>query len=65
MLFAFSGALDLESKSNHAKLTEFRKLDSEIERLQETKSYKELFHSLEYALLRVRAKTLLKQLNIL
>lgn len=64
-LFAYSGAIDLESSSNHNKLQEFHRLDKEIEYWQETKSYKELFHSLEYTLLNVRAKQILKQLNIL
>ncbi len=64
-LFVFAGANDLESESNHSKLKEFYRLDNEIAQQQETKSYKELFHSLEYALLNARAKFILKQLDIL
>lgn len=62
-LFIFSGALDLESQSNHAKLMEFRRLDSEIAEWQKTKSYNELFHSLEFAVMNARAKQILKQLT--
>ena len=64
-LFVFAGAKDLESNSNHSKLMEFRKLDSDINYWQETKEYKELFHSLEYTLMLVRAKSLLRQLDLI
>jgi len=64
-LFVFAGAKDLESNSNHSKLIEFYRLDSEINHWQETIEYEQLFHSLEYTLMRVRAKELLKQLDII
>lgn len=64
-LFIFSGAKDLESQSNHAKLMEFQRLDAEIAEWYETKSYEQRFHSLEFTLLHVRAKSLLKQLKII
>jgi hypothetical protein len=59
-LFFFTGGLDLQS--NHAKLREFWRLDREIAHWQETKNYKELFHSLEYALMLTRAKQIVKSL---
>lgn len=61
MLFIYAGALDINS--NHAKLQEFWRLDAEIAHWQETKSYKELFHSLEYALMLTRAKQIVKSLR--
>ena len=64
-LFLFAGAKDLESESNHTKLMEFYKLDAEIAYWYESKSYKERFHSLEFTLMKVRAKYLLIQLGIL
>lgn len=63
--FVFSGALDLESISNNSKLSEFWRLDREIHQIEEKMSYKALFHSLEYAMLKVRAKQILKQLEII
>ena len=64
-LFVFAGALDVQNVSNHAKLMEFFRLDKEIDEMQDKHSYKELFHSLAYAVLRARAKIILEQLNIL
>lgn len=60
-LFIFAGALEMES--NHARLQEFWRLDKEIAHWQETKTYKELFHSLEYSTMLCRAKMIVKQLN--
>lgn len=63
-LFIFSGAKDLESNSNHNKLMEFYSLDAQIAEWDEIKSYKERFHSFEYTILRVRAKSILNDLGI-
>ena len=60
-LFFFTGGLDLQS--NHARLREFWRLDNEIKEMQDEMSYKELFHSLEFALLNCRAKQIIKELN--
>jgi len=60
-LFFFAGGLDLQS--NHSRLREFWRLDNEIKEMQDKMSYKELFHSLEYSLLLVRAKHITKHLN--
>jgi len=59
-LFIYAGGLDVSS--NHAKLQEFWKLDKEIERMYDTMSYKELFHSLEFAVMNCRAKSLIENL---
>lgn len=64
-LFIFAGAKDLDCKSNHSKLMEFYKLDKEIENQYNTKTYKELFHSLEFTLLKIRANQILKSLNLI
>lgn len=61
VLFVYAGALDLQS--NHSKLREFWHLDREIAQWQETKSYKELFHSLEYAVMVARAKQIINDLT--
>lgn len=60
-LFVYAGGLDVES--NHARLKEFWELDAEIAEWQDKKSFKELFHSLQYALMVCRAKMLVEQLT--
>lgn len=60
-LFHFAGADDL--KSNHSRVMEFWRLDSQIAKMEDEMSYKELFHSLEYAILNIRAKQIVKELN--
>lgn len=64
-LLFYCYALDAKPNSNHAKYMQFKELDKEIKQWQEEKTYKELFHSLAYSLMLVRAKKLLKQLDIL
>lgn len=61
-LFIYGLALDLPT--NHAKLREFWRLDKEIAHWQETKSYKELFHSLAYAVMVARAKQIINDLTL-
>lgn len=60
-LFIFAGGLDLQS--NHAKLREFWRLDNEIEEWQNKYTSKELFHSLAYAVMVARAKSIVQSLN--
>lgn len=60
-LFFYAGALD--ATSNHSKLLEFYRLDKEIEQWYDTYSYKELFHSFEFACMNARAKNILRQLQ--
>lgn len=60
-LFFFAGAGDLQS--NHSRVMEFWRLDKQIAKMEDEMSYKELFHSLEYAILNVRANQIVKELN--
>lgn len=60
VLFIYAGAMDLTS--NHALLQEFWRLDAEIAQWQETKTYKELFHSLQYSIMLCRAEQIIKLL---
>lgn len=64
-LIFYGLALDVNPLSNHSKLREFYEIDKEIEHWQKTKSHEELSHSFEYALMKARAKQILKQLNII
>lgn len=52
-----------DKRSQHSMLMEFYQLDAEIEHAYNTKSYKELFHDLNFYFKQVKAKALLKALN--
>lgn len=60
-LFVFASANDLTT--HHSKIRELWRLDKEIAEMEENTSLRELFHNLEYSLLRARAKNLVKQLT--
>jgi len=60
-LFEFASGKDVPT--NHAKIQEFWRIDKEVAEMEERLSLIELFHSLEYALLKVRARNIVKQLT--
>lgn len=64
-LIFYGLALDVSPVSNHSKLKEFYNLDKEIADKLKSQSPKESFHDLSLAVMQVRAKQILKQLNIL
>lgn len=60
-LFEFASGEGIPT--NARKIAEFRRLDKEVSRMEQSMALSELFHSLEYALLKVRAKNIVKALN--
>lgn len=60
-LFEFASGEGIPT--NARKIAEFRRLDKEVSRMEKSMTLSELFHSLEYALLKVRAKNIVKSLN--
>lgn len=53
------------TNTNTDCLRRFWELDREIAEWYETKPYKEIFHSFEFALMNTTAKGLLRKLNII
>ena len=64
-LLFYGFALDAKADSNHAKLMEFKRLDDEINEKLERQSFKDSFHDFSLVMMKVRAKQLLKDLNII
>lgn len=61
-LFTIAGALDMEQQSNHAKLIEFWEMDRLVAELEKNDNY---WQDINWAVVRARAKSLLRQLDLI